>query len=620
MLRRVVIRTRAALILSLAAWLLAAPGCSEPPRIGGQTVADCIAGLGEPGNARRLAALHTLAAFGADADGAVDAVASRLVDPALAEAAVATLSAIGTPNARDALRRALIDADLSRTAVTAAATACAPSLGHAELRRVLAQIVDERPGRAAELLSHEALWAGCADGGAARRAAANALAAPERVERLQRRELDELSRHVISHPADFDDPVSVLVMDLDRQPVRPDVLGALGRSGDPRALDAILARCRSPWPAPLADWFGAAAASAEGDVDRQARVLAALRDALDAAELPVRLAAIEALGALGARAGRVSPTRREVTARLAEAARDARPAIESAAREAWLTLPGEADAVALSITRDPDLDRARRAIHALGSCSLPDEVILPALTLITAEGPPSLAASVARAASARSGGVAIQIRALLGAAEPDVDADVIRAVTAWAQDPRVDDASLARAAADATDTRRATPLLDALAARLAKAGTDAPIPSDALEAVVADAGAEPERRARLLGWLCRHARNRAALPVDTGSTRSSARVLLARATARLDFQGTRGDLPALIVRSGKTRVRLAHLGDRTVFRVEQDGQTTPIPIDNPEGLALSETDDVVLVLTGKADGMGPSVRPPELAVLRILRQ
>lgn len=621
MLRRAVIRPRAALILNLAVWLLAGTGCSEPERIGGQSVADCIAGLEAPGNARRLAALHTLAAFGTEADRAVDAVASRLVDPALAEAAVATLAAIGTKRARDALTQALVGADLSRTAVTAAATAVAPSLDHAELQDLLARIVDERPGRAAELLSHEALWAGCADGGKTRRAAANALAVPERMRQLRRRELDELFRHAVSLPSDFDDPVSVLIGALDRQPVHADVLDALAHSGDARALDAILAKCRAPWPSPPAQWLGAAAACVSADVDQQARVLTALGAALREDELGLRLAAIEAVGALGARADRVSPTRREVAATLAEASRDSRPAVETAALTAWLRMPGEATSVALSIARDPDLDRARRAVHTLGSCPLPDDLVLPALALVAEQGPSGLAASVARAASERSGGSALEISTLLGVAEPDVDAEVIRAITAWARDPDLADTELAAAAAEAPDTRRATPLLDALAARSAKSRSDdAASATAALEAVVADGGADLQRRARLLAWLCRHAPARAAIPFDMGRAQPSARVLVARASARLDFHGTRDDLPVLVVRSGKTFVHLANLGERRLFRVGENGETTPIEIVDPRILTLSETDRIALLLPGKTDGMGASIRPSELAVLRMLLQ
>lgn len=611
-------RPRVALFLNLSALILAGSGCSEPPRVGGRTVPDCVADLDAPGTARRLAALHTLAQFGGAADAAVGPTAVLLGESATAEAAIATLAAIGTPRARTALTGALLGAEMSPAAVAAAATACAAILGRDELRTVVARIAEDQPGRTASLLSLDGLWAACGDAGASRRAAVATLTSPERLARLEPRAWDEVVRHTIAHPDDFTDATAVLIQALEHPPVRPEVLAALGRSGEERALDAVLSRCRTPWPSPSGDWLRAAAALAHDDIDRQARVLIALGAALRDEALPIRLAAIDALGALGLRAARVSPTRREVAALLAEAARDARPTVEAAARTAWLALPDEATAVAAGILGDTDLDRAKRAIHALGESPLPDDVILPALTRIADAQDSRLAASVARAAARRVGGDAIQIRTLLGIAAPDVDAEVVRAVTAWTRDPRVDTASLAAAAAAAVDDRRADPLLDALAKRVAKAEPRDADALAALSAVVADPRADPARRARLLGWMCRHAPTRAALPFDVGATRAQARVIVAGASARLDLQGTRGDLPVLVLRRGRAVVHVAHLADRRVFRIDDGGAATGIEVTDPAALTLSETDPVTLVLAGNADGMGPSIRPEELAVIRIL--
>ena len=611
-------RPRVALFLNLSALILAGSGCSEPPRVGGRTVSDCVADLDEPGTARRLAALHTLAQFGGAADRAVEPTAALLGDSATAEAAIATLAAIGTPRARAALTDALQGAEMPPASIAAAATACAAVLERDEIRTVVARIARDQPGRAAFLLSFDGLWAACGDAGASRRATVATLTSSERLPRLEPREWDEVVRHTLAHPEDFADPTAVLIRALEHSPVRPEVLAALGRSGEERALDAVLARCRAPWPNPAGDWLRAAAALSQDDIDRQARVLTALGAALRDGALPIRLAAIHALGVMGAQATRISPTRREVAALLAEAARDARPTVEAAARTAWLALPGEATAVAAGILGDTDLDRAKRAIHALGESPLPDDVILPALTRIADAQDSRLAASVARAASRRVGGGLIQISTLLDIAAPDVDAEVIRAVTAWARDPRIDTASLAAAAASAADDRRAAPLLDALTARQAKAQPSDAAALAALSVVVADSGAEPARRARLLGWLCKHAPTRAALPFDVGSTRAQARVFVAGAAARLDLGGTREDLPVLVLRRGRATVQVAHLGDRRVFRIEEGGGATMIEVADPAALTLSETDPVTLVLAGNADGMGPSIRLEELAVIRIL--
>ncbi|MDA1223363.1 MAG: hypothetical protein O3B85_15190, partial [Planctomycetota bacterium] len=74
----------------------------------------------------------------------------------------------------------------------------------------------------------------------------------------------------------------------------------------------------------------------------------------------------------------------------------------------------------------------------------------------------------------------------------------------------------------------------------------------------------------------------------------------------------------LVLRRGRATVQVAHLGDRRVFRIEEGGGATMIEVADPAALTLSETDPVTLVLAANADGMGPSIRLEELAVIRIL--
>ncbi|MGA1526268.1 MAG: hypothetical protein ACO4CZ_20080, partial [Planctomycetota bacterium] len=344
-------------------------------------------------------------------------------------------------------------------------------------------------------------------------------------------------------------PVQVLIDALSRQPVSDEVLQTLSASGDARALDAILARCEAPWPSHPEAWLDAAAAWDSADEERSLRTLTALGSALDADEVPVRLAAVAALRTLAAR---VPPLRGPVVAALARACLDARPAVEAAAREAWLGLPGGALAVAAATARDSDLDRARRAIHALGESTLPDSVILPALALVVDSGPAGLASSVARAAARRAAGRDLQIRVLLAVAPPDADAEILRGIGAWAREPNVSAPEIARAAAAALDPRRAALLLQELADRLGhEPPDDVAAVTAPFEAVVADPEADPERRARLLRWLCEHAPDRAWLPITHGSSRIEARVCLVGASPLIDFGDTPPERAVLVLRNGR---------------------------------------------------------------------
>jgi hypothetical protein len=607
MLALAVIRTRVALILTLTVGGLAG-SCGDAARIGGRSVADCVARLGSAGTAPRLAALQTLAAFGPDAASAVPEVTACLADPALGEAAVATLASMRTDEALSALEQALLDAPLSPTATAAAAAACAGP----RLCALAARLASHQPERAARLLGDAALWAKCDDDGSTRRAVVTVLArAPDASGRL----LSAITAHAISHPSDFEDPVEVLVDGLSRPPLQTGVLSALSASGDPRAFDAILAGCGAPWPPNASEWFDAAARFHEPDgTARAERTLASLAAALEAAELPIQLAAIEAVRTLAAR---VPALQQDVVAHLALACRDTRPAVERAARDAWLGLPSETLAVAESITEDTDLDRARRALHAIGESPLPDDVVVPALARVAESAARALAPSVARAAAARPGGRDLQIRILLALPDPDVDAEVLRGIQAWARDPRVTTEALASAAAATPDTRRAVPLLQALAVRMGDGNSSDRTPWTApLEAAVSDSVVEPQQRARLLRWLCEHAPERASLPIMRGAARLHARVCLVGASPRIDLGSTAQDVPVLVLRNGRASTILAGLGDRSVLLVDADDGTSRTAASGDE--TLSGTVRLALVVPWSADDMGTSVRPSELAVLRIL--